>query len=381
MENNHLTYFKIENFKKFNYLEVNDIGQFNLIVGDNNAGKTCLLESLLLEFHAKKTIAALHHTFSKRNITIENSIEYLVNKEDFNFNFNLIGLVQKDKNKPISIYRKIKDGKANHFQIENLKEFNPLNRVDTEDFINKVNLFQYKGINQISKNWLVFKKGVVDLKDTSTLEVEFIADITSNYYKSFYYYADYLPIVRIDDFYSNDIIFYYKEIVKNPNDEDRLIEIVRKIFKDIEIDRFSIFDYFNKVEYLHVSTSKKSDYHPVNEYGDGFIRILSILFEILYNKHNYILIDEIEIGIHYSKQKSFWVNVLKVCKELGIQLFATTHSNECIEAYVEAINELKDISNDVRVIKLKETNDKNIKAITYPFNEFGYLVESDSEIR
>ena len=103
MENNHLTYFKIENFKKFNYLEVNDIGQFNLIVGDNNAGKTCLLESLLLEFHAKKTIAALHHTFSKRNITIENSIEYLVNKEDFNFNFNLIGLVQKDKNKPISI--------------------------------------------------------------------------------------------------------------------------------------------------------------------------------------------------------------------------------------------------------------------------------------
>jgi AAA15 family ATPase/GTPase len=68
-------------------------------------------------------------------------------------------------------------------------------------------------------------------------------------------------------------------------------------------------------------------------------------------------------------------------KELVIQLFATTHSNDCIEAYVEAINELKDISNDVRVIKLKETNDKNIKAITYPFNEFGYLVESDSEIR
>ena len=44
MENQHLTYFKVENFKKFNSLEVKDIGQFNLIVGDNNVGKTVFLE-------------------------------------------------------------------------------------------------------------------------------------------------------------------------------------------------------------------------------------------------------------------------------------------------------------------------------------------------
>ncbi|WP_165764121.1 AAA family ATPase, partial [Flavobacterium covae] len=49
MSNNHLTYFKVENFKKFDALEVKNIGQFNLIVGDNNVGKTCLLEALLVE--------------------------------------------------------------------------------------------------------------------------------------------------------------------------------------------------------------------------------------------------------------------------------------------------------------------------------------------
>ena len=49
MENNHFSYFKIENFKKFDSLEVSDIGQFNLIVGDNNVGKTCLLEALLFD--------------------------------------------------------------------------------------------------------------------------------------------------------------------------------------------------------------------------------------------------------------------------------------------------------------------------------------------
>ena len=47
MTNQHLSYFKVNNFKKFKSLEVKDIGQFNLIVGDNNVGKTSFLESLL----------------------------------------------------------------------------------------------------------------------------------------------------------------------------------------------------------------------------------------------------------------------------------------------------------------------------------------------
>ena len=60
MKNNHLKYLKIENFKKFDFLEVKDIGQFNLIVGDNNVGKTCLLEALLFDDNFIKWIHNLH---------------------------------------------------------------------------------------------------------------------------------------------------------------------------------------------------------------------------------------------------------------------------------------------------------------------------------
>ena len=49
MDTKHLSYFKVENFKRFDSLEVKDIGQFNLIVGDNNVGKTTLLEALLFD--------------------------------------------------------------------------------------------------------------------------------------------------------------------------------------------------------------------------------------------------------------------------------------------------------------------------------------------
>src|SRR5438094_8588307 len=45
----HLSYFKVENFKRFESFEMKDLGQFNLIVGDNNVGKTSVLEALLFD--------------------------------------------------------------------------------------------------------------------------------------------------------------------------------------------------------------------------------------------------------------------------------------------------------------------------------------------
>src|SRR5438477_6534472 len=49
MEESHLSSFEVKGFKKFTELKVENIGQFNLIVGDNNVGKTTLLEALLID--------------------------------------------------------------------------------------------------------------------------------------------------------------------------------------------------------------------------------------------------------------------------------------------------------------------------------------------
>ncbi len=46
----HISSLKLTNFKQFEHLEVENIGQFNLIVGDNNVGKTSLLEALLVHY-------------------------------------------------------------------------------------------------------------------------------------------------------------------------------------------------------------------------------------------------------------------------------------------------------------------------------------------
>ncbi|MFN5554931.1 MAG: AAA family ATPase, partial [Chryseotalea sp.] len=48
METRHIDTIRLTNFKRFENLEVRELGQFNLIVGDNNVGKTSLLESLVV---------------------------------------------------------------------------------------------------------------------------------------------------------------------------------------------------------------------------------------------------------------------------------------------------------------------------------------------
>lgn len=84
MKNQHLTYFKVENFKKFDSLEVKDIGQFNLIVGDNNVGKTCFLEALLIDSDSKITNTNFIISLLNRKILSFNNI-YKTSESSFSF--------------------------------------------------------------------------------------------------------------------------------------------------------------------------------------------------------------------------------------------------------------------------------------------------------
>jgi AAA15 family ATPase/GTPase len=71
---------------------------------------------------------------------------------------------------------------------------------------------------------------------------------------------------------------------------------------------------------------------PVTQMGQGFNRLLSIYSEVIANEVNVLLIDEIENGLHYSVLPLVWEGLFNAVKELDIQVFATTHSRECIAA-------------------------------------------------
>jgi AAA15 family ATPase/GTPase len=75
---------------------------------------------------------------------------------------------------------------------------------------------------------------------------------------------------------------------------------------------------------------------PLKSLGEGMNRIFGIALALVSAKNGILLIDEIESGLHYSIQPNIWRLVFEVARRLNIQVFATTHSWDCITAFQQA---------------------------------------------
>jgi AAA15 family ATPase/GTPase len=113
--------------------------------------------------------------------------------------------------------------------------------------------------------------------------------------------------------------------------------------------------------------------------GYGMNRILNLAIALVSTEKGVLLVDEIETGLHYEAQLDMWRLVLKTAKDLDVQVFATTHSWDCIAAFKEALQELEDQS----VAKLFRLDSKygKLRAVEYDAEEIRIAVNQGVEVR
>lgn len=75
---------------------------------------------------------------------------------------------------------------------------------------------------------------------------------------------------------------------------------------------------------------------PLKSFGDGVNRIFSIILSLANARSGILLVDEIENGIHYTAQAELWSIIFDLARRLDVQVFATTHSWDCIDAFQSA---------------------------------------------
>ena len=54
------------------------------------------------------------------------------------------------------------------------------------------------------------------------------------------------------------------------------------------------------------------------------------------NPRAVILLDEFENGLHQSGQSKLWDIIFELAKNLDVQVFVTTHSNDCIKSFAHS---------------------------------------------
>jgi AAA15 family ATPase/GTPase len=94
-----------------------------------------------------------------------------------------------------------------------------------------------------------------------------------------------------------------------------------------------------------------------------------------------VLIDEIENGFHHSILIDVWKAVLDAADRNKTQVFATTHSIECIRAAYEAASSRLGLAKDEFFFHRIDRADGTVKARTYDVDTLGAALASHLETR
>lgn len=71
---------------------------------------------------------------------------------------------------------------------------------------------------------------------------------------------------------------------------------------------------------------------PLGSLGEGLRRLLLIAVELVLAQGGVLLIDEIDTGLHFSTLGRLWRFVGEAARRLEVQVFATTHSGDAVNA-------------------------------------------------
>lgn len=119
---------------------------------------------------------------------------------------------------------------------------------------------------------------------------------------------------------------------------------------------------------------------PLKSMGDGINRLLTIALALANAENGYLLIDEFENGLHHSVQEKLWEIIFDLSKKLNVQVFVTTHSNDCIKAFENVLNNGKQNPKDGKLIRLDVKNGQ-VKEVEFDAEELKTITEQNIEIR
>lgn len=80
---------------------------------------------------------------------------------------------------------------------------------------------------------------------------------------------------------------------------------------------------------------------PISFMGEGISKLMAYILAILTTENGIVLIDEIENGMHYSVLPEVWKAICGAAKNSNCQVIITTHSYEAIAAMKEALQDEK----------------------------------------
>jgi len=313
-----ITEIEIKNFKCFDNFKTEGFKRVNLIGGKNNVGKTAFMEAVYVNTKA---------------IDLKSFVAALDDIKFMRENLNILGGYENDVKKNIEQFNNIFTKSNINLASYTIEDINGVKKY----------IFNFNGENiEVNVNQFSYERSIAK------------------------------SIVFIDNFglSNNQIIGLYASVQKK-NEEYFLDEILKEF--DSRIESFKIIDNKPQCEI-------NGKYYEITEFGDGVRHLVSIITTLFFCEDGYLFIDEVDNGFHYTKLDELWKIILEVSDKLNVQVFATTHSKECIESFNRVQKKLND-SDTSYFEMIKNIKNKNIYMRVLDAKQLEYELTHGGEYR
>ena len=320
-----LTSLEIENFKCFRQLKINPLAKVNLFVGTSNSGKTAVLEAVAL---LPGTGA---HPIGDINLMLfrNGTSDSVVNNEYAKWLFH---------------------DAFSEFEITITAARDQEPR-ETQTILSLVTE------PSIGSDF--------SLKCTPPVFVRFVPSKPSRK----------IGVVTTSKLAAADLARNYDRWTLRAENDDRFVSFLQSV--DPRVKSLRAMEHTGqRMLYADVRLPERISLPLL---GEGFNRLVQIYGAIIGEGSDILLIDEIENGLHWSALPQIWTGIREAVNKEEVQIFATTHSLECITAAVEAFK--GEPKNDLAVHRLERMENGNIRCVTMNEDELERMLERDWEVR
>lgn len=353
----HIQALHVDTFRGIRQLKIDDLGDVNILVGDNNSGKTSVLEAIQLLCDPNKynlnRIAKQRENFKtslKMGLSALESLLYMFDvkyyhKEENNYYLNIGGTI-KNQTGSVSITGSIIDQLIDTKELSN---YTPLitNKNTLIEAQQEVPTF----VGTIRNEFLEFKWKQVSLFDVKSIN-EPASEGESfevNKYTRVVRDKNEQPFINVEHVLSIDHVIdnVFDKLITNKSVKNSAVELLKEFDDSITDIRYISDD--NK--FVPVIENQYKDYIPLSLYGDGMKKALTLMKAVINAKNGVVVVDEFETALHTSAMKRVFKFIIGISKKYNVQLFLTTHSIEAVDKLLESAGSEVD---NIKVIRLRK---------------------------
>ena len=368
----------IQNYRSFKDFQIDGLARVNLIVGMNNNGKTSLLESVYLLVNQGKFECLIDLLNSRGEIDVERltrsaspaSSGGLLSREVSRLNFLHIFYGHKlSFNHAINIQSQKEEPLL--FQIQPQAIPKQLQISETVGYVDAdVAAFELilSYSHDIERKLYVSSNGALRLGSSQSKNL-----FQTNLSLSANNQSVFLTTNNLD---IEQLAVLWDSITLTPKEESVVAALQ---ILESRVERISFTSRQTSNSGILLKLRGQLNPIPLGSMGDGMRRILTLAMSAVTVENGFLLVDEIDTGFHYQIQTDIWRLILEIAQKLNIQVFATTHSWDCVYAFEEALAQSKDGS--IGKLFRLSMRDENIRAVEYTANDLSIAVRQGIEVR